>query len=148
MTILLASSTSAACHVPERDLPLLIEFSAPSALRRERERSSGLPIVGNGPPGTFVVFSSGWRVSLPTDQIVHAEDADGFARVGFGGMRYVGVESGYVIFSRVHEMFPEALLSPDRSHAMRLELRWVAVVFTRGEEVWRRDASPPTRTHV
>jgi hypothetical protein len=55
-------------------IPLLIEFAAPSSLLRERDRPSAFPIVGNGPPGTFVVFPNGLRVSLPTDQIVSADD--------------------------------------------------------------------------
>ena len=32
------------------------------------------------------------RVSLPTDQIVLAEDIGGHARVGFGGMQFEGIE--------------------------------------------------------
>jgi hypothetical protein len=71
------------------DLPLLIDFAAPSSLVRERNRISTLRIVGNGPPGTFVHFPNGIRVSLPTDQVVFADDAGGRARIGFGGMHYV-----------------------------------------------------------
>jgi hypothetical protein len=51
---------------------LLIDFAAPTSLLREEDRPSTLPIIGNGPPGTFVLFPNGIKVSLPTDQIVFA----------------------------------------------------------------------------
>ena len=38
------------------DTPLLIDFATPSSILREQNRISALPIVGNGPPGTFVLF--------------------------------------------------------------------------------------------
>ena len=56
------------------DVPLLIEFAPQTSLYREPDRVSQLPIVRNGPAGTFVVFPDGVRVSLPTDQIVFADD--------------------------------------------------------------------------
>lgn len=59
-------------------MSLVIDFTAPSALLREQNRMSMLPILGNGPPGTFVLFP-GYRVSLPTDQIVFADDTGGHA---------------------------------------------------------------------
>ena len=74
------------------DIPLLIEFAAPTSLLREQDRPSTLPIIGNGPPGTFILFPNGLKVSLPTDQIVFADDASGQARVGFGGMQFAGLE--------------------------------------------------------
>ena len=73
-------------------MPLLIDFASPTALLREQNRTSTLPIIGNGPPGTFVLFPNGLRVSLPTDQIVFADDSSGHVRVGFGGMQFVGFE--------------------------------------------------------
>ncbi len=76
------------------DVPLLIEFAPQTSLYREPDRVSQLPIVRNGPPGTFVVFPDGMRVSLPTDQIVFADDNDGAARVGFGGMSFTGSADG------------------------------------------------------
>jgi hypothetical protein len=118
------------------DSLLLIDFVAPSTLLRERHRASMLPIVGNGPPGTFVLFPGGLRVSLPTDQIVVAEDAAGYARVGFGGMRFVAADGGDLVFVRERELQPEHQLSPERSHTMRLESAWVAVVSERGRIVW------------
>ena len=115
--------------------PLVIEFVTPSSLWREADRHSALPIVGNGPPGTFVRFADGWRVSLPTDQIVSASDDEGCVRVGFGGMEYVGVENGQLAFVRVRELRPEHELSPARSHKMLLEPRRVAALYVAGARV-------------
>jgi hypothetical protein len=118
------------------DIPLLIDFAAPSSLLRERHRPSDLPIVGNGPPGTFVVFPHGVRVSLPTDQVVFADDTAGHARVGFGGMQFVGVEDGRLRFARVREMLPDSELSPARSHTMLLDVSWVTAVLEDGRMIW------------
>ena len=102
-------------------IPLVIDFAPPTSLLREPHRGSALPIIGNGPPGTFVLFPHGLRVSLPTDQIVSADDRDGHVRVGFGGMRFAGLEDGHLVFVRIRELFPEEQLSPARSHTMRLD---------------------------
>jgi hypothetical protein len=118
------------------DFPLLIEFAPQTSLYREHNRVSQLPIVRNGPPGTFVVFPDGMRVSLPTDQIVFADDTDGAARVGFGGMSFTGIEDGRLIFVRVRELQPEEQLSPARSHVMRLETRMVSSILEDGRPVW------------
>lgn len=120
----------------EQDIPLLIEFAAPSSLLREQHRASDLAIVGNGPPGTFVVFPGGFRVSLPTDQMVFAEDSAGFARVGFGGMQFVGLDEGRLKFARVREVLPDNQLSPARSHTMFLEPAWVTAVVVEGAPAW------------
>ena len=85
--------------------PLLIEFRDGSRLHREQHRASALPIVGNGPAGTFVVFSNRLRISLPTDQVIFADDSGGRSRVGFGGMRFAGVEEGRLIFHRIRELY-------------------------------------------
>src|SRR5262249_39855630 len=85
-------ATSGATVLEIEPLPLLVEFAPGTRLFRERDRPSELPIVGNGPPGTFVDFPHGVRVSLPTDQIIFADDDGGAARVGFGGMRFEGAE--------------------------------------------------------
>jgi hypothetical protein len=122
--------------VGESTIPVLIDFAAPSSLVREQDRPSALPILGNGPPGTFVVFPAGLRVSLPTDQIVSADDSGGRARVVFGGMRFVGLDGGRLVFARVRELFPEEQLSPDRSHTMFLEPQWVAAIEVDGRAVW------------
>jgi len=118
------------------DAPLVIAFTAPSTLLRERPRASDLPIVGNGPPGTFVLFPQGLRVSLPTDQIVAADDDTGRARVAFGGMRFAGVDGEQLVFVREREVLPEAQLSPARSHVMRLEKAWVAWAVADGRQLW------------
>jgi hypothetical protein len=117
-------------------VPLVIDFRAPTSLLRESHRVSPLPIVWNGPPGTFVLFPNGLRVSLPTDQIVSADDTSGHVRVGFGGMQFVGLEEGRLVFTRVHELFPEDQLSPARSHTMRLDSRWVETISVNGRSVW------------
>ena len=116
--------------------PLLIDFATPSSILRERNRISPIPILGNGPPGTFVVFPDGLRVSLPTDQIVFADDTGGHARIGFGGMQFVGTEDGWLVFTRFRELRPEDQLSPARSHTMRLDSAWVTSISADGRLVW------------
>jgi hypothetical protein len=118
------------------ELPLLIEFAPGTSLHREEDRVSHLPIFRNGPPGTFVIFPDGLRVSLPTDQIVSADDAGGCARVGFGGMRFTGLDAAHLVFVRVRELHPEEQLSPARSHTMTLEPQWVSSVRVDGRLVW------------
>jgi len=49
---------------------------------------------------------------LPTDQIVFANDGGGAAHVGFGGMSFEVIEGGQLVFLRVRDLQPEALLSP------------------------------------
>ena len=119
------------------NLPLLIDFATPSSIFLEPNRISTLRIVGNGPPGTFVLFPNGFRVSLPTDQIVFSDDSGGHARVGFGGMRFIGSEEGHLVFVRISELLPEDQLSPARSHTMRLDPQRVATVSVEGRAVWR-----------
>jgi hypothetical protein len=118
------------------DIPLLIDFATPSSIFREHNRISTLRIIGNGPPGTFVLFPNGLRVSLPTDQIVFVDDTAGHARVGFGGMQFVGSEEGRLVFVRVREVLPEDQLSPARSHTMLLDSQRVATVSENGRPVW------------
>ena len=115
---------------------LLLDFVRPTSLLREQHRTSALPIVGNGPPGTFVIFPAGFKVSLPTDQIVFADDSGGHARVEFGGMRFIGLEEGCLVFVRIRELFPEDQLSPARSHTMRLDPGWVTTISINGRPVW------------
>ncbi len=123
------------------DVPLLIDFATPSSIFREDNRISTLRIIGNGPPGTFVLFPNGLRVSLPTDQIVFADDTGGHARVGFGGMQFVGSEEGRLVFVRIRELFPEDQLSPDRSHTMLLDSERVTTVSVDGRPVWPLDGA-------
>jgi hypothetical protein len=124
-------------------VPLLIVFSTPSSIVREQDRISELRIIGNGPPGTFVHFPNGLMVSLPTDQIVFADDGGGQARVGFGGMQFVGLDQGELVFVRIRELHPEDQLSPARSHTMRLDARWVATIWVDGCPVWEPPVPSP-----
>ena len=75
-------------------------------------------------------------MSLPTDQVVSADDTGGYAKVGFGGMRFTGMASGRLVFVRERDLYPVDQLSPDRSHTMRLEPQWVASVFAYGQLLW------------
>jgi len=122
------------------DIPLLIDFVTPSSIFREADRASAFRIIGNGPPGTFVVFPTGVRVSLPTDQVVLADDTGGHARVGFGGMQFLGADAEHLVFVRIREVLPEDQLSPARSHTMRLDSQLVATVSVDGRPVWRGDS--------
>jgi hypothetical protein len=128
--------------MPWTTVPLLIEFAPHTLLYRERDLLSQFPIVRNGPAGTFVIFPSGVRVSLPTDQIVVADDTGGFARVGFGGMSFAGIEEGRLIFLRVRDLQPEEQLSPARSHKMKLEPHMVSAILVNGRPVWRAESLP------
>lgn len=118
-----------------------VEFVRGSRIDRERPFVPALPIVGNGPPGTFVAFADGRRVSLPTDQITRTEDAGGAARVDFGGMRFDGVEDGQLTFRRVRDLAPEHELSPERGRRMTLDPDTVAAVFMEGRLAWGRPVS-------
>jgi hypothetical protein len=111
-------------------------FARGTRLLRERDRPSELPIVRNGPPGTFVLFPSGLRVSLPTDQIVSADAGEDGAAVTFGGMRFVGETHEGLTFTRERELWPEAQLSPQRSHTMFLAPEWVQSIHAGIVELW------------
>ena len=115
---------------------LHIDFAADTTLLREADRPSALPIVGNGPPGTFVLFPDGLRVSLPTDQIVWADDSAGHASVRFGGMGFDGLAGGRLVFHRVRELHPEEQLSPARSRTMLLSHEWVQRISVDGRLAW------------
>jgi hypothetical protein len=115
-----------------------VEFVGGSRLYKEPPFVPGLPVVQNGPPGTFVIFADGGRVPLPTDQIVSAEDGSGAAHVSFGGMRWGGVEDGLLTFHRVRDLRAEHELSPERGRRMTLAPEMVAAVFMEGRLVWGR----------
>ena len=116
-------------------VPLLIVFAPGARLLRQAERPSDFPIHRNGPPGTFVLFDT-LRVSLPTDQVVLAEDVNGTVTVGFGGFRFDGIRDGRLVFSRVRDLLPDSQLSPDRSWTMALQPEWVAGIHADGVQVW------------
>jgi hypothetical protein len=141
---------------PDRnaDAFCIVEFVPGSRL--EKDLPSGRPasganlrIVQNGPPGTFVRFADGRRVPLPTDQIVSSEDGAGLARVGFGGMRFDGIEGGLLTFRRFRDLLAEHELSPERGRRMTLEPEMVAAVFMQGRLVWGRPMPPadPVGSH-
>jgi len=88
-----------------------VAFAPGSGLLREADRPSELPMVGNGPPGTFVLLP-GLRVSLPTDQIVDIDERGAGISVTLGGFRFDGVRDGRLAFSRVRDLRPEHELSP------------------------------------
>ena len=118
-------------------IPLLIEFLPGSRIYREPAIVSPLAVLGNGPPGTFVDLPIRVRVSLPTDQIVLAEDGAGAARVGFGGMRFDGLDDdGRLTFQRVRDLRPAHELSPERGEVMKLEPEHVAAIEVDGRRVW------------
>jgi hypothetical protein len=116
--------------------PLLVDFVRGTRVYRERDVSGKLPIVQNGPPGTLVVFADGVKVPLPTDQIVFTENTGGRARVGFAGTSLGGMEDGYLVFHRVHELRPDEQFSPERARRMTLEPRMVASIAIDGHVVW------------
>lgn len=123
---------------PWPSVPLLIEFAAGSRLEREPEHlpNPTLPIVGNGPPGTFVRFVDGRRIPLPTDQIVLGEVEAEDARIGIGGMRFDGIEGEFLVFRRVRDLHPESELSPERRNRMTLAPDMVSAIVVDGRLVW------------
>jgi hypothetical protein len=116
----------------------MVEFVQGTRVEKDRAFVPGLPVVQNGPPGTFVRFADGRRVPLPTDQIVLAEDNGGAARVGFGGMRFDGIEEGLLTFLRVRDLVAAHELSPERGRRMTLEPKMIAAVFMEGQLAWGR----------
>jgi hypothetical protein len=116
--------------------PLLIDFVRGTRIYRKPDVSGKLPIVQNGPPSTLVAFADGVKVPLPTDQIVFTENTGRRARVGFGGMSFGGMQDGYLVFDRVHDLRPEEQLSPERARRMTLEPHMVASIAIDGHVVW------------
>jgi hypothetical protein len=116
----------------------VVQFEPGSRLYKEPPFAPGLPVVQNGPPGTFVTFADGRRVPLPTDQIVLAQEIDGAVHVGFGGMRFEGIEEGLLTFRRVRDLAAEHELSPERGLRMTLEPEMIAAVFMEGRLTWGR----------
>ena len=60
----------------------------------------------------------------------------GAARVGFGGMRFVGEEDGYLVFLRFKDLAPSETLSPQRGTRMTIEPNMVTAIFGDGKLVW------------
>lgn len=116
--------------------PLVIRFILGARLERQAAVTPKLPIVQNGPPGTFVIFPDGRRLPLPTDQIVEARDGGGGAEVAFGGMSFEGLEEGLLVFDRVRDLVPEHLLSPERGRRMTIEPAMVRSIDVDGKPTW------------
>jgi len=121
----------------------IVEFVPGSRVEKDPPASrpasgANLRIVQNGPPGTFVRFADGSRVPLPTDQIVSSDDGASAARVGFGGMRFDGIEDGLLTFRRFRDLLAAHELSPERGRRMTLGPAMVAAVFMAGRLVWGR----------
>jgi hypothetical protein len=112
--------------------PLVIEFVDGSRIERDVAITPSLPIVKNGPPGTRVVFADGWRVNLPTDQIVEAAVVAGRARVSFGGMRWERRDGDSLAFVRVRDLWPAERLSDERGTRMTLDVARVAGAWQEG----------------
>jgi hypothetical protein len=119
-----------------KKIPVVVEFIPGSRITRGKPVERSLPILQNGPPGTYVHFAGGRMVPVPTDQVVLCDDSTGSARVGFGGMRFCGVEEDLLSFRRVQDLLPAEFLSPERGWHMTFELDTVAKVFVLGEQVW------------
>ncbi len=115
---------------------IVVEFAPGTRVVREPPHTAQLPIVGNGPPGTFVRFPGGAVVPLPTDLIVRFADDGGSAVVAFGGMRFDGIEDGELVFRRVHDLWPAERLSPERGRRMTLGPSMVAAVFVADRLAW------------
>ena len=116
--------------------PLLIESAPGSRILRESRYDPKLPILQNGPSGTFVLFADGTLVPLPTDQIVFSDDSKGAAQVAFGGMEPAGLENNQLVFYRVRDLLPPEDLSPQRGTRMTLEPWMVSTVRVNGSSVW------------
>ena len=121
--------------------PLVIEFIDGTRLEHDTLVASGLPVVGNGPPGTRVVFADGHRINLPTDQIVEERVEGGRARVSFGGMRWSAPDADALVFVRVKDLWPEARLSPERGRRMTLDPARVRAVWQEGVALYGPDAT-------
>lgn len=119
-----------------KEFPLLIEFAPGSRVMRESLYEPKLPIVQNGPSGTFVLFTDGTLVPLPTDQIVFASDSEGAAHIAFGGMQPEGMERDQLVFYRIRDLLPSHELSPQRGTRMTLEPWMVSTIRVEGRIIW------------
>jgi hypothetical protein len=118
------------------NLPVIVTFVSGSRLLRESPYTPALPILKNGPPGTFIRFDDGTLVPIPTDQIVDSCEKENRAEVTFGGMMFVGIEDGELVFHRVKEMQPQELLSPQRGVRMTLSPSMVITIQAGDHYVW------------
>jgi hypothetical protein len=56
--------------------------------------------------------------------------------VGFGGMRFDGIEEGLLVFRWVRDLVAENELSPERRRRMTLAPKMIAAVFMEGRLAW------------
>jgi hypothetical protein len=118
------------------NLPVVVTFAPGSRLLRESPYTPALPILRNGPPGTFVRFNDGTLVPLPTDQIVFGCERENAAEVTFGGMMFAGIEDGQLVFHGVKEMLALDILSPQRGIRMTLNPSMVTTIQAGERFVW------------
>jgi hypothetical protein len=117
--------------------PIVVEFVAGARVERAAEVVPRLPIVGNGPPGTLVVFADARRVPLPTAQIASIEDAgDAGPRIGFAGMTFQGLVEGQLMFLLVLDRAPTPRPARGQGSFMTLEPYMVASVSEDGHVIW------------
>ncbi|HAR43546.1 MAG TPA: hypothetical protein DCS07_13110 [Bdellovibrionales bacterium] len=109
--------------------PVVIEFIPGSRVMNEEQKQ---------PHHTWISFSHGEPITVPTDQIIHCEDAHGAARVGLGGMSFEGLENEKLVFWRVRDLYPEETLHPERAIKVSLDTSRVATVHMQGTQVWPR----------
>jgi hypothetical protein len=113
-----------------------IEFAPGSRIQRDQPVPTTLPLLRPIPPATWIVFADGRGLGVPTDQIVASDEAGGRARVGFGGMRFDGVEEDKLVFRRAAEVWPEHALAPERGRVLKVAPGDVARVLVAGQVVW------------
>jgi hypothetical protein len=53
-------------------------------------------------------------------------------------MSFEGLEDGLIVCYRVHELQPEAMLSPGRGRRMTLKPEMVAAIYVDDRKVWPR----------
>jgi hypothetical protein len=128
--------------------PVMIEFAPGSwILNVEATEASVIgaefefsPAITNS---TFVVLPSGEKIEIPSDQIVHSDEAAGLVRIGLGGMSFEGVrregrDAEKLVFWRVKELLPEELLPVGRDPMIAMGPEAVSKIVVQGTQVWPR----------
>jgi threonine dehydratase len=124
-----------------------VRFATGSRIRRDDPVPTTLPLIRNAPPATWVVFADGRGLGIPTDQILSAGDAGGAAIASFGGMRFDGLEDGWLCFRRDREVLPEDQLAPERGRLLRVPPADIATVLVEGRLAWPR-TDTVDRVHI
>ncbi|HLD99257.1 MAG TPA: hypothetical protein VJB59_03295 [Bdellovibrionota bacterium] len=94
---------------------------------------------------TWIEFSDGHRISIPTDQIILGEETNGAARIGLGGMSFEGLENERLVFWRVKDLLPDELLPAQRELKVTLDKGMVSRVLLHGTKVWPRQRKAKTK---